>query len=177
MQTEALTRPHIKVRAKQALVATYEYYSPRLYRYAYRLLGDQDLAEECVSETFSRFLKTVLQGGNQPVNTQAYLYRTAHNWIIDQYRARETEVLDPEQYYDSLGNPLLEVSNKLEQERVRSALLRLPAEQRQVIVLRFLEDWRHEQVAEAIGKSIDATRAIQHRAIATLRKLLIGQEE
>lgn len=177
MQTDVLTRPQIQDRAKQALVATYEYYSPRLYRYAYRLLGDQDLAEECVAETFSRFLKTIRQGSDQPVNTQAYLYRTAHNWIVDQYRARESEQLDPERHIDSLGNPFLVVSTKLEQERVRSALLQLPAEQRQVIVLRFLEDWRHEQVAEVIGKSIDATRAIQHRAIAALRKLLIGQEE
>jgi RNA polymerase sigma-70 factor (ECF subfamily) len=48
----------------------------------------------------------------------------------------------------------------------------LPAEQRQVIVLRFMEDWSHNDVAEALGKTIEATRALQHRAVAALRQML-----
>jgi len=47
---------------EQALAEVYDRYSPGIYRYAVRLLGDQDLAEECVAETFSRFLKALKQG-------------------------------------------------------------------------------------------------------------------
>lgn len=177
MQIETLNRTQAPDQAKQALVEIYEFYSPRLYRYAFRLLGNQDLAEECVAETFSRFLRAVQLDRRKPDNVQAYLYRTAHNWIIDQYRLREMDELDPEKHIDPTGNPSMAVAERLEQERVRSALLHLPAEQRQVVVLRFLEDWSHEQVADVIGKSIEATRAIQHRAIAALRRLLVEREE
>jgi RNA polymerase sigma-70 factor (ECF subfamily) len=50
--------------------------------------------------------------------------------------------------------------------------MRLPAEQRQVIELRFLEGWSHDAVALALGKTIEATRAIQHRAVTALRQML-----
>jgi RNA polymerase sigma-70 factor (ECF subfamily) len=70
---------------RQALAQIYDLYSPGLYRYAMRLLGDQSLAEDCVSETFSRFLQA-LRGRKGPQNyLQAYLFRMAHNWIADQY--------------------------------------------------------------------------------------------
>ena len=73
---------------EQALAAIYDRFSPGLYRYAWRLLGDVHLAEECVAETFSRFLHA-LQGGRGPQEyLQAYLYRVAHNWITDYYRRR-----------------------------------------------------------------------------------------
>jgi DNA-directed RNA polymerase specialized sigma24 family protein len=62
---------------KNALVEIYEQYNPKIYRYAFRLLGDAELAEECVSETFSRLLQIVKKGGGPGEYIQAYLYRCA----------------------------------------------------------------------------------------------------
>jgi RNA polymerase sigma-70 factor (ECF subfamily) len=63
----------------------------------------------------------------------------------------------------------------IEQQRLRSALQRLPSDQRQVVELRFLEDWSHEQVAAALGKTEEATRALQYRAMNALKRLLSDQ--
>src|SRR5512140_358374 len=71
---------------EQALAEIYDRWSPGLYRYALRLMGDADLAEECVSDTFRRFLEIVKNGRGPRDYLQAYLYRTAHNWVTDQYR-------------------------------------------------------------------------------------------
>jgi len=71
---------------QQTLGEIYDQYSPGLYRYAMRLLGNVDLAEECVAETFSRFLHALRGGGGPQDHLQAYLYRVAHNWITDQWR-------------------------------------------------------------------------------------------
>jgi RNA polymerase sigma-70 factor (ECF subfamily) len=80
---------------RQALVHTYEQYSPRLYCYAVRLLGDANLAEECVSETFCRYLHTLKAGRGPTISAQAYLYRIAHNWITDFFRQHpQTEPLE-----------------------------------------------------------------------------------
>src|SRR5512138_184862 len=70
----------------QALAAIYDRYSPGLYAYAMRLLGDECQAEDCVAETFSRFLKSLRAGQGPEEHLQAYLYRIAHNWITDLYR-------------------------------------------------------------------------------------------
>lgn len=162
---------------KQDLVRIYEQHNPGLYRYAYRLLGDPHLSEECVSETFSRFLQAVRRGQGPRENVQGYLYRMAHNWITDHYRRRQPEAaLDEDLHADPKGNPVEELHRQLQSETVRHALLKLPDDQRKVILLRVLEDWSHEQVAEFLGKTVEATRALQYRALASLRRLLLDQE-
>lgn len=159
---------------RQALIAIYEDYNAELFRYAHRLLDDSDLAEDCVSETFSRFLRMVRDGGAQVENVRAYLYRIAHNWVTDHYRRQPLPPLslDSDRHEEPNSNPSVLVAVELERERIRAALLMLPPEQRQVIELRFVEDWAHKEVAAALGKSEEATRALQHRALATLRRLL-----
>lgn len=159
------------------LIEIYEQYSPRLFRYAVRLLNDADLAEECVAETFSRFLQALKKGGGPQDNIQAYLYRVAHNWINDIYRSRPLEELEPELEDDKLESPLTVVADNQQREIIRKALFHLTAEQRQVITLRFYEEWPHEEIGAMIGKTAQATRALQHRALEALRRMLLEQEE
>lgn len=183
MRMETQTMAKSKALDRQALVEIYEQYSPKLFRYAYRLLGDQDTAEECVAETFSRFLNSLKGNPAGPESVQAYLYRVAHNWITDHYRRQPltTTVLQEDMqdtHHDRRnGNPAALVGERMEVERVRKALLHLPEEQRQVIVLRFLEEQTHGEVATTLGKTAEATRAIQYRALASLRRMLIATEE
>ena len=70
-----------------------------------------------------------------------------------------------------------EVEINLRQERIRTALLTLPAAQRQVIILRYLEGWSIQEVALSLNRSAGAVKAIQHRATNSLRKYLTVQEE
>jgi RNA polymerase sigma-70 factor (ECF subfamily) len=102
----------------------------------------------------------------------------AHNWVTDYYRRQPSaEPLDEELAAAPQFNPDHEVAQRLEQERLRHALQRLPADQRLVITLRFLEERSHEEAAAVLGKTIEATRALQHRAIAALRLMLLQQED
>lgn len=162
---------------RQTLVDIYEQHNAELYRYAYRLLGEDALAEDCVSETFSRFLKAVRDGIGPVENVRAYLYRVAHNWVTDHYRRQPLPPLslDADLHGVVEANPSHVVAGQMEQERVRAALSHLPPDQRQVIELRFVEDWSHEAVAAALGKSVEATRALQHRALITLRRILLEE--
>lgn len=158
---------------KQALVEIYERHRPEIFRYACRMLDDNELAEDCVAEIFCRFL-IVAHGGTPIDNIRAYLYRVAHNWITDQRRRmpanvslRDNMQLDPE------GNLSSILTQNQERQRIRSALVCLPLEQRQVIELRYLEDRSHLEVAVELGKTVEATRALHYRAIKTLRQILI----
>lgn len=163
---------------REELIAIYEENSPGIYRYAVRLLGDVSLAEDCVSETFSRFLGVIQRGGGPQENIRAYLYRVAHNWVTDYYRRQPLPEMDIDDHepVEPGSNPALEVAEMMEKERVRAAILRLPAEQQQIIQLRFLENWSHEEVAQVLGKSTDATRSMQYRAIGSLRRMLMEED-
>jgi RNA polymerase sigma-70 factor (ECF subfamily) len=168
-----------QIYSKQELAELYEEHSPGLFRYAYRLLGDQDIAEECVSETFSRFLHAVRNGGGPSDNARAYLYRTVHNWVMDHYRRQPVSPLslNEDMHSGEQEHVSQQVAKEMLRGKVRAALLCLPVEQQQVIQLRFMEDWSHEEVANQLGKSIEATRALQHRAMAALRRMLLEKEE
>jgi RNA polymerase sigma-70 factor (ECF subfamily) len=157
---------------KKTLVEIYERHSPEIFRYAYRMLDDKNLAEDCVADTFLRLLIAV-RGGILPDNIRAYLFRISHNWIIDYYRRRPPQTFLQENVQgDPEANPPHLLAGESDRQRVRSALLQLPAEQRQVIELRFIENWPHREVAVAVGKTVEATRALQHRAVEALRQLL-----
>ena len=163
----------------KALAAIYDRYSPGLYRYAMRLLGDVQQAEDCVSETFSRFLKALQSEQGPDDHLQAYLYRVAHNWITDQYRRQPAPPLD----LDAIDRPDPDISTEkmagrnLEQEQVRNALRLLTPEQRQVIMLRYYDGWELDQVAESLNKEIGAVKTLQHRAVDALRRVLVPRED
>jgi len=157
-----------------SLAEIYDRYSPGLYRYAIRLLGDSDQAEECVAETFSRFLGAIKRGGGPREHLQAYLYRIAHNWVTDQYRSQTALPLDPEYEIeaDPDSAPQTSGSDVFLEDQVRRALMQVTPDQRQVIVLKFLEGWNSAEIAKAMKKSVGAVKSLQHRALASLNRLL-----
>lgn len=162
---------------RRGLVRVYEQHSPGLFRYAYRLLGARDLSEDCVAETFRRFLHALKDGRGPDDQIQAYLYRIAHNWITDHYRRQPPpeEPLEFARVSDREANPAQIVSQRLDQVRVREALAHLTQEQQIVIALKFYEGWTYEEVASLLDKSVEATRALQYRALKALRRHLIEE--
>ncbi len=171
------------VRARElearALGEIYDVYSPALYRYAVRLLGGADLAEECVAEVFSRFLHALRAGKGPQDSLQAYLYRVAHNWITDQWRRRPPAALELEeaQCTDEKGDPSRSLLEQMEQLEVRAALAKLTPDQRQVITLKYLEGLENEQIAAALSKPVGAVKSLQHRGLAALRRALLRKAE
>jgi RNA polymerase sigma-70 factor, ECF subfamily len=181
VEFNVFSEPEILQRARsfehQALAQIYDAFSPGLYRYALRRLGDESLAEDCVAETFSRFLQA-LQARRGPKNyLQAYLYRVAHNWIVDHYRhdpLPPTE-LSNEHLDEKAG--LEEITSRhLRQERLQVALMQLTPDQQQVVGLKYLEGWENKEIARALKKPVGAVKSLQHRALATMQRLLKNEE-
>ena len=159
---------------QQALVEIYDLYSPKLYKYAVRSLNNPDLAEECVAETFSRFLTALRNNGGPQTNLRAYLYRVAHNWITDQYRKQipHQTVDEIDQQADSGMTTSSIVDEQLEREKIRRAILMLTPDQQQVVSLKYFQGWSNTEIAKSINKSVGAVKSLQHRALQSLRDML-----
>ena len=149
----------------QALAEIYDTHSPGIYRYALRLLGDDTLAEDCVAETFARFLKGLQNRRGPRDHLQAYLYRIAHNWVVDLYRKNEKVFELSDVIRSEADVPEEEAAKRIRQKQVRKAIRQLTPEQQQVISLKYLEDWSNEEVARVLKKPIGAVKALQHRAL------------
>ncbi len=147
----------------------YDRHAPQIYRYIYHRLGNQALAEDLTSEVFVRFLHARVA----PDNLVAYLYRSAHNVIVD-YVRRNPRFLEPldEQVVAEHSDPAQLAELEAERQRLRRAILRLTPDQQQVIVLRYIEELPNAEIARVLGKPEGAVKALQHRALASLRVLL-----
>jgi len=155
-----------------ALAEIYDCYSPGLYRYAMRLLGHASLAEDCVAEAFTRFLQSLQNHRGPRDHLQAYLYRIAHNWIVDLYRDHE-ETIALSEALRSENAPEEEAAKRIRQQQVRKAIRSLTPDQQKVITLKYLEDWSNEEIARVLHKPVGAVKSLQHRALLSMQKLLM----
>lgn len=162
-----------------ALAEIYDLYQAELYRYAYRQLGDQNQAEDCVSETFSRFLRALRSGKGPQDHLRAYLFRIAHNWITDQFRRMPPPELpfDDQTQSSKAADPEDITIFNSEQETVRNALQLLTPGQRQVVILKFLDGWSNQEISAALNRPVGAVKALQHRGVASLRRILNQKTE
>ncbi len=160
---------------KDALAEVFDRYHFGIYSYSLRLLGDADLAKECMSETFHRFLSVLHRGMGPDDYLQAYLYRIAHNWITDYYRKKPSSdvPLEDDLPSDPEDDPARMASDRVDLQKIRAALRLLTPEQRQVISLKFLENWENEEIARAMGKPVSAVKSLQHRALESLRRIIL----
>ena len=160
---------------ERALARVYDEYAPAIYRYAYRLTGHEGTAQDATSETFHKLLVSLRDGGGPTDNLSAWLYRVAHNVVVDGYRRQPD---DPPLPLDQAPHvpvaPQQEASLERHErlDRVRRALRRLTSLQQQVISLRFLEELSIRETAEIMNKTEGAVKALQYRATNSLQRIL-----
>ncbi len=163
---------------QNALAEIYDLYSDALYAYAFKHVGKSQVAEDLVAETFSRFLKALERGGGPKDHLRAYLYRITHNLITDSYRREPPPPLELEEELLPNGgaDPGSVVEEIQDADRVRNALRLITPEQSQVITLRFLEGWSGPEIAQALDKSLGSIKALQHRGLAALQRILLEND-
>lgn len=164
---------------REAITAIYDTYHQPLYRYVYRQVGSVEAAQDLTAEVFQRFLQALKKGNGPTQQLKAWLYRVAHNTVVDYFRRqqyRDDLPLD-EQRLQSYEDPVSIAETHIEAERVRTALNKLTPEQRQVISLKFFAGMSNQEVAEVMAKPVGAVKALQHRALASLRHRLIPAAE
>jgi RNA polymerase sigma-70 factor (ECF subfamily) len=159
-------------REEAAFAELYERHVVRVYRHIYYMVGSAPEAEDLTSQTFLRAWEAIDRYQVRGAPFVSWLLRIAHNLGVSYLRARR----DSSQLHDGIvdetmrRDPESSFQQTEEEEMVRAAILKLRDEQRQVIILRFIEDLDYREVAEIIGKSVAAIRVIQHRALNALRK-------
>jgi RNA polymerase sigma-70 factor (ECF subfamily) len=162
---------------RSALEELYLLHFDRIYSYLHMSVGNRHDAEDLTTQTFLKMLEAIGRFRWQSAPFSAWLFRIAHNLAIDHFRARrrlqtEDEVPEPsgleessaeEQAFDSMGRA-----------GMLALIERLSAEQRQVLTLKFLFGFVNAEVAGILGKTEGAVKSLQHRALVSLQKQLVG---
>ncbi|MBI1960910.1 MAG: sigma-70 family RNA polymerase sigma factor [Candidatus Liptonbacteria bacterium] len=153
----------------------YDRHHQRIYRYVYLKVTNREEAEDLTHQVFLSAWQNLKTYRFQGLPFSSWLYRIARNKIIDYYRTRQThETLEHAEtlLVSASKNPADRADDVFAMERVRAAIRRLPADQQDVVIMRFVSDMPYRDVAAAIGKTEGAVKVIQHRALKKLKEIL-----
>ena len=159
----------VKEFQREAWDELYDTYFPKMYRYLYVRVGDRDVAEELAAEVFEQACRGVHRFQYRGVPFVSWLYRVAHNVMVDwqrkQRRNPEVPVLG-----DFAGpNHMDRIDAR---DELAKALSTLTREQRHVLLLRHIEGHSAASAGAIMGKKENAVRALEFRALASLRRVM-----
>jgi RNA polymerase sigma-70 factor, ECF subfamily len=159
-----------------AFGALYDRYVDVVFRYVLFRVGDRELAEDVTSETFLRALRRITSVSYQGRDVGAWFVTIARNLVLDHVKSSRfrLEVATPE-IRDSErvdAGPEQQVMSKVTREAVLACVDQLGDDQRECIVLRFLQGLSVAETAKVMNRNEGAVKALQHRAVRRLAQLL-----
>ena len=148
-----------------------------IYDYIIRRVGNSSDAEDITMQVFAQGLKAITSYEDRGHSVKAWLYRIAHNAVVDHFRgARPLVDLDGAA---EIPDPVDIEKTAIDKEEIRGLygeIVKLPSAQAEVLVLRFVEDRSVSETAMILDKKEVTVRALQFKGIKNLRQRLEGQQ-
>jgi RNA polymerase sigma-70 factor (ECF subfamily) len=172
-----------KRRNSQAFAELYEAHAVRVYRYACTLVRNGDDAEDITAQTFLRAWQAIGRYRWLGRPFSSWLLTIAHNLAVDHVRGNQNgnqngdETVEKQPTGKTVHNPEEVCQFRVETELLRNAIRRLKPTEREVVLLRFIDDLSYDDVAHMLGKTVNAVRVIQYRALCNLRRMVAERED
>ncbi len=159
---------------EDAFRSLYETYYPKIYNYAFMQMGDVQAAEDLASDVMLKMIESIQSYKFRGLPFGAWVFRIARNRIIDLHRKRKRrgEVDLSETVASALANPQVLAERAIDRGQLQVALKHLTPEQRQVIVLKFIEGYDNRSIGKIMGRSEGAIKSLQHRALGALKRII-----
>jgi RNA polymerase sigma-70 factor (ECF subfamily) len=164
-----------------AVATLYEENFNKVYRYAWARLRDQAEAEDITQQVFIKMMGSIHSYRRTGTPFIAWLYRIAHNQVIDHYRRKTSEKTVPlddprmgTEINEEGVDPSIMAEKSIEAGEVMALVERLPKAQKEVVSLRFTAGLSIAETAAALKKNEGTVKALQFNAVASLRKMMRG---
>lgn len=158
----------------EAMRQIVERHQDHVYRLAYRLVGDTEVARDVAQDTFLKAFENLGSMNNGRALGQ-WLRQITVNLVKDRWKTRKKTVCldegDPE-FPRSRFNPAQDVAVREMGEHIQAALMELPHTYREVFLLKYVEEMCYEEISDLLGISVPAAKVQAHRACKMLRRLL-----
>ena len=166
-------------REPEAFGELYRRYVERIYRYHYRHVGNHAEAEDLTSRTFLHALRAMPRYRPRDGTFQAWLFRIAHNLLVNYYRDQSrhpaVELADvPVLAAESGLWERLEAAEL--QRRLLAAFEQLSEERKTLLLLKFVEQLSNAEIAVVLGKTEGAVKALYNRTLISLRHALAEED-
>jgi RNA polymerase sigma-70 factor, ECF subfamily len=154
----------------------YDIYADRIYRHIYYRTSNVEDARDLTQEVFIKAWGGLAKYKRTKTPFLGWLFTISHNRVIDYYRTKKdhTYLNDAILMEDPDRNPDKMIENQFDRQEVRRAILKLPEEQQQVIMMSFIEGFEYREIATVLNKSEGNIRVIVFRALKKMREILGG---
>ena len=173
--------PRLIQRAKQgdkpAIGELYHRHVDVVYRYIWARVRDAMVAEDLTAQVFLKALEGLPTYEPCEKPFAAWLYRIAYARVVDYWRQQERRIEVPLEgaLLADEGRPEDSIDAESDWRMAIDLLAQLTDDQQDVMILRFIGEMNLAEIAETLGKTLGATKAVQHRALASLARLLERQ--
>lgn len=164
---------------QEAFALLYDKHFNKIYRYVYLKVNKRTEAEDLTQDVFLKALGAISSYKWRQVPFSAWLFRIAHNEVIDYYRKqgkKEFVQLD-NNVTETKDDPVSLAEASFEKGELMAALQKLSPAQREVITLRFASELSIAEVAKTLGKREGTIKALQFNGTAALRKILSEKKD
>lgn len=162
------------IQAEALIEEAYNAYADPIFRHCYFRILDREKAKELMQETFIKAFEYAKKG-QKIENIRALLYRIANNLVIDYVRRNKEVSLDQmmeDTGFDPTGSDDTMMKARLDEGHIRSVLKTLEPEDRELIVLRYIDDLKPQEIAEMKGVTANVISVRIHRALKELKTIL-----
>jgi len=162
-----------------AFAELYNAYLSKIYKYIFYKVGNAHDAEDLCEQVFMKAWEAVERFTWHGHPFSSWLYRLAHNLVVDYYRTRRdtTPLSSIVSTPSEPADPYNAYHRTLDADELAGAIAQLTSEQRQVICLKFIEGYDNAEIAVMMDKNESAVRALQYRALHGLFNVLAAQDE
>lgn len=152
----------------------YDQFLPQIYRFVYLKVMNRQDAEDICHQVFLSAWTNMRNYKDIGYSFSTWLYRIARNAVIDFYRTKKIhiELASIEDVLPDGTDLVSQLGATLATEKVLAAFPRLTDEQREVIIMSYIEELDNTEIAEAMEKSEGAIRVLKHRALESLKRIL-----
>ncbi|MCA1967097.1 MAG: sigma-70 family RNA polymerase sigma factor [Flavobacterium sp.] len=166
---------------ESALASLIERHQSKIYGFIYSKINDRDLSDDIFQDTFIKVIKTLKsQSYNEEGKFLPWVMRIAHNLVVDHFRKakkmpfqRETEEYS---IFNYMTDNSLNIEGQIISEQVETDLAKLldelPADQKEVLVMRMYQDLSFKEIADLTGVSINTALGRMRYALLNLRKII-----
>jgi len=153
----------------EMLGVLFDRYQMPLFNFFYKLTGNRTMSEDLVQEVFFRILK-YRQSYRPGTPFRAWMYQIARNTRVDFFRKQRPEVSwEPEM--EPVVMPGDSAQQKQETDMLYRALLQMPEEKKEVLILSRFQGLKYEEIAQLLGCEVNTVKTKVHRALQELREL------
>lgn len=168
---------HLNVNVQ--FLKAYDDLADPIYRHCYYRVSDRERARDIMQETFTRTWEYISRNGHID-NLRAFLYRTAHNLIVDEYRKKKMDSLDElrDKGFDPIGADFQkDIHTAIAAREIIALFDKIDLSYREVLVMRYIDDMAPKEIAHVLDESENAISVRLHRAIKKIKELMEHREK